>query len=353
LGKAQSRKAISIRAVAAAAQVSVTTVSHVVSGKRPVSPETAKRVRRAMRRLGYVPNHVARSLVLGRTRTIGLLVPDIANPFFANLARGVEDRAEALGFSVVLCNTDFNADREARYMDVLRARGLDGIIYAAGAPPSFSRLVEVAKSFPLVVVDEQILGIQAPSIVSNNRAGGYLVGQHLAALGHRTALYVGGPPILLTTKERLAGFEEGFLGDGASIHRVYADYRRESSYAAVKAFLRTKTDFTAIFAGNDLMAIGAIQALREAGRLVPGDISVVGFDDTLLAELHNPPLSTVHQPVYDLGRHAAETMIRSLEPPRHPVPSTLVLDVSFIDRGSTSAVAGRATPTSSRVRVHQ
>ncbi len=330
----------------------MTTVSHVVSGKRPVNPETAKRVRRAMRRLGYVPNHVARSLVLGRTRTIGLLVPDISNPFFANLARGVEDEAESLGFSVVLCNTDFNANREARYMDVLRARGLDGIIYAAGAPPSFRRLAEVARSFPLVVVDEQILGIQAPSIVSNNRAGGYLVGKHLAGLGHRMALYVGGPPILLTAKERLAGFEEAFLeASGASIHKVHADYRREGGYLAVKDFLRTGADFSAIFAGNDLMAIGAIQALREAGKAVPDDISVVGFDDSPLAELHNPPLSTVRQPVYDLGRHAAETMIRTLGSTHHPVPSTLVLDVSFIDRGSTSAVARRTTPTRSAARV--
>ncbi len=188
-------------------------------------------------------------------------------------------------------------------------------------------------------------------IVSNNRAGGYLVGKHLAGLGHRMALYVGGPPILLTAKERLAGFEEAFLeASGASIHKVHADYRREGGYLAVKDFLRTGADFSAIFAGNDLMAIGAIQALREAGKAVPDDISVVGFDDSPLAELHNPPLSTVRQPVYDLGRHAAETMIRTLGP-RHPVPSTLVLDVSFIDRGSTSAVARRTTATRSAARV--
>lgn len=334
-------KPISIAQVALLAGVSQTTVSHVVSGKRPVNHQTAARVRDAMKQLGYVPNHAARSLRSGMTRTIGLLVPDISNPYFAGLAKGAEDAAESLGFSVVICSTEFDHAREAKYLNILRSGVVDGMIYAAGAPPSHSRLAEVARAFPMAVADEELPELVVTTVVSDNLKGGELVGDHLRQLGHRVALYIGGPLELVTTQRRLEGFERAFNADGtAHIEQRQGDYREPTGYEAVREELAERGRwFSAVFAGNDLMAIGAMRALDEAGLVVPSDVSVVGYDDVPLAALLRPGLTTVRQPVYGIGRAAAEQLILGLLAPKRPPAARLVLDVEFIERQTTAMAA--------------
>ncbi len=305
----------SIADVAAAAGVSPTTVSHVVSGRRPVHPDTARRVWAAMRDLGYVPNHAAQSLARGSTQTIGLVVADISSSYFAQLAKGVEDAANDLGFSVLLMDTDWDAEREARAIQQLVSGHTDGLIYGAGAPLALARLRSLAGGKPLVIVDETIDGLEVPDVVSDNVEGGRLIGEHLATLGHTSALYVGGPQGLATSRERLSGFEKGLSMDGARDVRIWAEfanYQLEGGREAVGSALAHGANWTAVFAGNDLMAVGAIEALLERGHRVPQDISVAGFDDAPLVQHFRPRLTTIRQPAREMGRTAADTLIGAI-----------------------------------------
>jgi LacI family transcriptional regulator len=293
-----------------------------------------------MKELEYVPNHAAKSLRSGTTQTISLLVPDISNSYFAELAKGAEDAAEVEGFNLVLCNTDFNAAREERYFSVVRGGAFDGLIYVAGAQPLRSSLRDLSRTLPVVLADEEHEGMRATTIVSDNVGGGVLVGRHLRDLGHRCALYIGGPDGLATSIRRGEGFADGFGAPGSSIRVAEGDYREQAGYDAVRAELQRdqKPSFTAVFAGNDLMAIGAVRALTEAGLHVPDDVSVVGYDDIHLASLVTPSLTTVRQPVYGMGQAAAEQLIlqiRKREEQRH---ARIVLGVELVERGSTAEV---------------
>ncbi len=292
-----------------------------------------------MKELQYVPNHAAKSLRSGTTHTISLLVPDISNSYFAELAKGAEDAAEAEGFNLVLCNTDFNAEREERYFSVVRGGAFDGLIYVAGARRLRGGLDDLARSLPIVLADEEQETLSATTVVSDNFMGGVLAGEHLRTLGHRKALYIGGPEGLATTVRRLEGFVQGLgMPDNPVRVAAYGDYREQAGYDAVRAELELepKPSFTAIFAGNDLMAIGAIRSLGEAGLNVPEDVSVVGYDDIHLASLVSPPLTTVRQPVYGMGQAAAEQLILQIRKGERSRHSRIVLGVDLIVRGSTA-----------------
>lgn len=340
------RKPVSIATVANATGVSPTTVSHVLSGKRPVSDATVQRVRAAMAELGYVPNHAAQSLASGRTHTVGLLVPDIANPFFGELARGVEDAAERRGYSVILGNTGFDADRESRYLDVIRRRAIDGLVYAAGAPPPQGQLANIARTLPLAMVDEEIPSVRAITVVSDNVKGGELAAECLVRCGHRGALVVTGPPRLQSSIQREEGFRRSFEAAGGHVIRRDGGFREVGAYDVVREMLGDQpNDFTAIFALNDLMAIAALRALREAQVRVPEDVSVIGFDDIAIAAALTPGLTTVHQSIHALGATVAEQLIHLLQndQPGPPTVSKHVLGVELIERGTVASVSRRAT----------
>lgn len=332
----RSGRAPSIADVASRAGVSTTTVSHVISGKRPVNGRTAASVRRVMRQLGYVPNHSARSLRLGMSRTLGLVVPDISNPYFAELAKGAADAGEQRGFNLVLSHTGFDAAREARYLDVLRSGGIDGMVYAAGAPPSAGQLEELVRTFHVVVVDEELGSVPVDTVVSDHEGGGRLAGEHLRNLGHRQILTIEGPAGLDSSSRRARGFASAFAGVEARLEPVAGDYRPESAVAAVEAAL---TDgfpwFTAVFAENDLMALAAIETLTDRGYRVPEDVSVLGYDDIALAALVRPALTTVRQPVYRMGWVAADRLVASLLGEGPPDPIKVVLDVELVVRGTS------------------
>jgi LacI family transcriptional regulator len=334
-GRPAPRRLASIKDVAAEAGVSPTTVSHVLSGKRPVNDETATRVRAVVARLGYVPASLARSLQAGSTSVIGLLVPDISNTFFAELARGVEHAAHDLGYGVILCNTEFDPDREDRYLDLIRSRFIDGMVYAAGSPPSKKRLETLLGRFPIALADEEVEGLEeAPIATADHRSGGRLVGQHLRDLGHRRALALTGPKDLKSSIERAQGFKEAF---GGSVTEVVGDFKESSGYAAVQSsVVDGRLPYTAIFAANDLMAFGAIAALAEAGLRVPTDISVAGFDDIRAAALTAPALTTVYQPAYDVGRTATAQLLQYVARGELPPASRHILPVELKVRASTA-----------------
>jgi LacI family transcriptional regulator len=327
--------------VARAAGVSVTTVSHALSGKRPVGAATAEAVRRSVEELGYSPNRAARSLRLGVAGSIGLLVPDIANPWFAALARGVEDVAAEAGTGVLLCNTDFSTGRELGYLETLRAGGADGVLYVAGEPPGPDLLRALGREMPLVAVDEALPGSGAAEVVSDNRGGGRLAGDHLLALGHRRVLVVDGPRRLASAQERRRGLLEAFAGVPEAVVRTHpGDYLATGGETAVREALAASPGgrpwFTAIFAANDLMAIGAIAALRDHGLSVPGEVSVVGFDDSTLASLVSPALTTVRQDARRLGALAAERLLAAIADPEAPAAPRTTLPTGLVVRGSTA-----------------
>lgn len=329
--------------------MSPTTVSHVLSGKRPVSSETTRRVRRAMEELGYVPNAAAQSLASGRTRTLGLLVPDIANYFFAELARGIFDEAEAAGYSVILSNTDFDRERERRYLHELRGRAIDGLIYAAGAPLRRKTIEPVSHLVPLALVDEECPQVSAITVISDNVKGGRLVADHLRSFDHREVLVIAGPHELRSSIDRVIGFTEA-MGPDASVRVVSGNFKELSGYEITRSELAGGGRPSAIFALNDMMALGAIRALRVADFRVPDDVSVVGYDDIAVAAAVTPGLTTVRQPVRALGTTVAATLLRRLSRPEAQPVSRIVLDVELVTRDSVGAPSSAAQQLTSAGR---
>ncbi len=324
---------VTIHDVAVRAGVSATTVSHVVNGTRPVSSQLSERVHEATRELGYQPNALARSLRRKETHTIGLIVPDNSNPFFAEMAHSVEYTAYGSGHAVVLCNSDDDVEREALYLDLLLKRQVDGIVLVAAATSGDSLRALNQRGLPLVVVDRDLPYPAHDCVLTDHEAGGYAATEHLAQLGHKRIACIAGPSDLGSSTGRVAGHRAALRAAGLRVDQsmvVRGDFRDHSGYVATQKLLKRAKPPTAIFACNDLMAIGAMAAARDAGLNVPEDISVVGFDDIHLAGYLNPPLTTIAQPMAELGRGAVELLLerlldRSLPPRRVMLRNRLVI----------------------------
>jgi LacI family transcriptional regulator len=296
-----------IRDVARAAGVGQATVSRVLNNSGYVKPETRERVLQAAKELGFVPNQVARSLVRKSTATIGLVIPDITNPFFPAVTRGVEDAASESGYTVFLCNTDNDPAMEAQDVQKLRERMVDGLIFVGAT--NRHNLVEtlIADGVPVVVTDRQLLDLDVDSALVDNTAGARSACRHLVELGHTRIAHVAGHNLTRTGQDRLAGYrlaleEASIPFDDALV--AWGDFTLDSGYRAAQVLLGRSPRPTAVFAANDLMALGVLRAALAAGLSVPEDLSVVGFDDIQLAELVQPALTTVRQPAYEMGRIA-------------------------------------------------
>jgi DNA-binding LacI/PurR family transcriptional regulator len=304
-----------IRDVARQAGVSPATVSRWMNGRLVVKPSTAERISAAVKQLRYVPSLVARTLVTKESRTIGLLLADISNPFFAALARAVEDAAQERGYAVIVCNSDSNPEKEAGYIRLLNRKYIDGILFLSNSPGGSGLKAALKEEIPIVVVDEAIEGVKAPGVFTDNVQGAYDAVTHLIHLGHRRIGHVTGPPVY-STPLRLHGYRRALEDNGlpfdSALVRV-ADFQTEGGRRAARMLLNLPQRPTAIFAGNDLMALGAIQAAWEAGLRVPEDLAIVGFDDIPLASAFVPPLTTVAQPLTDMGRVAVDMLVRRIE----------------------------------------
>jgi LacI family transcriptional regulator len=326
--------------VARRARVSASTVSHVVNGTRFVSDDSRSRVERAIEALGYRPNGLARSLRRGRSHTLGLVVPDSANPFFAEVGREIEAAAFEAGFSVVLCNTENDRERERLYLNVLARNQVDGVLLvAAGERSGFLR-----GALPLVALDREASGTGIDCVIADHRSGGQLATRHLAALGHRRIGHVAGPTRVSSSAARLAGYRDGLRQaglpfDGALVR--HGDFHPESGRAAARELLALTDPPTAIFAGNDLMAFGVLRAAAEAGRAVPRDLALVGYDDIELARYAVPALTTVAQPKREMAREALRLMARRLGAGRLE-PQERLLPVSLEVRQTCGGAPSRA-----------
>jgi LacI family transcriptional regulator len=304
--------------VAEHARVSVSTVSYVLNDSGPVAPERRNRVLDAVRLLEYSPNESARNLKRRSASTIGMVVPELTNQFFAMVAEGVQRAASARDVLVVLVVPEAAEQPEEKQAKLLRSQRVDGVIYLSGTGSMPASIYELARSGPVVLVDEQIPGLELPAVVCDSRKGAREVAAHVLAQGHRRIAVIGGPPALWTAQQRLAGYREACAGAGIDPDSVpvYAgDYRQASGAALAAEALAGPADErpTALLCANDMMAIGVIEHCKATGLRVPEDVSVVGFDDLPLSALLTPRLTSVRQPAHDMGFRAATALFDLIE----------------------------------------
>lgn len=344
---------VNIKAVAEKAGVSTATVSHVINQTRFVREETRQRVLEAIERLNYQPSAIARGLVTNSTQIIGLIISDITNPFFTAVARGVEDVINQHGYHTIFCSTDEDPAREDEYLRLLSARQIDGLIMA---PTGFrsERLIQMAEThLPIVLLDRDTPGLQAPLVGVDNELGGYQATRRLIELGHRRIAVLMGMESISTLRDRLKGYQRalqeaqipldpsliirsdphfydaqaGLPGD--PLHLPTNTQMTPVAYEALRQLLIATDRPSAIFVTNNQMTLGALYAFRERGLNCPEDISLIVFDDQEWAPLFSPPLTVIRQPTYRLGQTAAQLLMQLISgqeiesPP--PLPIQLIV----------------------------
>jgi LacI family transcriptional regulator len=314
------------------------TVSRVINGSGYTSPESRERVNRAIAEMGYMPNALARQLRSKRTKTLALVMTDIANPFFTTIARGVEDAARPKGYAVMFCNTDESVDLELEYVRVLIQRRVDGVLLVPAADSSSSFDLLRTHKLPTVVLDRRLHSGEADEIRGDSEGGAYAAVRHMIDLGHRQIAVLTGPESVSTSADRVAGYRRAMLEAGIDpnaqqIH--FGQYSEASGHEMTMRLLAAPGRPTAILAGNNFIAFGAIQALRESGLEIPDDMSIVVFDDLPQGWII-PFLTVIAQPAYEIGRQAAEMIIDRLEAD-HPLEArTVVLPCELIVRRSSA-----------------
>lgn len=323
-----------IRDIAAEVGVSVATASRALTGNGRVSPKTVQRVRAAADRLGFRPNEIARSLSSGRSHSLGLLVPDITNPFFPELMAGAEKAAKSRGQTILL-TAALGADLAREDLGVLNARGVDGFIVVGNPFDSSAQLREAAGARPLVVVDRSESATDLSTVVSDHLAGAALAVRHLLGLGHTRIAHISGPPGLDVTNLRIAGYEREMRAAGLEPVVVPGDFTLASGADAARVLLGDPSPPTAVTTANDLAAIGAMHTVFARGGRIPGDLSIVGYDDIMLAGLVHPGLTTIAQDIGELGARAVAELERQLA--GDFAVRTVSLDTRLVERGSTGA----------------
>lgn len=325
---------ITIKEIAEMAGVSSATVSKVLNGKdKYISEFTRRRILEIVEREEYIPNGIAKSLRMKNTRTIGLIMPDVMNLFFSELAKGVEDAAEKKGYSVILCNTDNNQEKEERYINILQEKMVDGIIMAA-AENSVTKSLERYKA-PLVLVDRDIeLNKKVGRITVDNEEGGYMATSFLIEKGCKNIGFISSKKQAKPSAERFKGYRKALETNSIKFQEniTYFDsFKIETGYLGALSILE-KGKVDGIFCGNDLIAIGALKALKEKKVRIPEDIKIIGFDNIATCDFLDPPLTTIKQPIYEIGENAVQILIDIIEDNDRNLNK--VLSPSLIERGS-------------------
>jgi LacI family transcriptional regulator len=329
-----------IKDVAVRAGVSRQTVSRVINDKGEIRPQTRERVLAAIDELGYRPNAAARSIVVGRTCTLGCISPNLTDYTFANIIEGAQAEARRLGYFVLTGSARTEADVEP-LLEQLLHRQIDGLLVLNPRADERYRyfLPLVDKGLAVVYVNNTPQGAPVSSVRCDDRHGGYQATRHLVGLGHRVIATILGPDNEECTFDRLDGYRQALDEAGLRFDPGFVDqgdWSATSGYRATQRLLETGRPFTALFAQNDQMAVGAIRALREAGRQVPGEVSIVGFDDIPLASYFDPPLTTLRQPMQESGTQAARLLVQTVEDPSRP-PEQIAIPARLVVRASCAA----------------
>ncbi|NEE01921.1 LacI family DNA-binding transcriptional regulator [Phytoactinopolyspora halotolerans] len=345
---------VTIQHVAQAAGVSPTTVSNLLNGRaNQMLPETRQRVEAAIERLGYRPNRAARHLRTGRSRTVGLVVPSVGNPFWGTFARYLEAAALTEGYNVLLCNSERDPDRERRYVEELWSDGVQGVVLCSSLPSLEHVMPLMDRGLQIVAFDRAAQANDADSLVSisiDNAVGSQLATTHLTSLGHRRLAFVSGALGSINRKERYRGFTaaleqaglstENTLWPGASGEQFGDVETAELGRRAARELLATDDPPTGIVAINDMCALGVCRGVRDAGLEVAKDVSVVGFDDIVLADLYDPPLTTVRQPMPEMAKAAIAELKSRVEGPGTGQGRSLLLRPELVVRQSSAPPRG-------------
>lgn len=304
-----------IKDVAKLAGVSVSTVSRVLNASGYVEKTTEERVMAAIKQLSYKPSQIARGLVSKKTKTFGLVLPDISNPFFPEVARGAEDQASLHGYNIMLCNSDWDIQKEKMYLNILLEKCVDGIILV-GSRLGDDYLNEVVPTLdtPVVLLD-RTSALEVHSLSTNNILGGYLATKHLIEQGYQTIAHISGPQQSRSAQQRLTGYCKALAEYNLPYDMVLVtegDYRIKGGAEGMQRLLRLNTVPDAVFCANDLMAIGALEFLNDAGIKVPEQMALVGYDGIHLSKYVHPKLTTVCQPTYEMGKKAVQVILENL-----------------------------------------
>jgi LacI family transcriptional regulator, fructose operon transcriptional repressor len=326
----------SIKDVASAAGVSTATVSRVLSNGLHVRPEVRERVMAAVDQLGYRPNLIARSLRAQQSSTIGLIVSDIRNPFFTSISRAVEDTAYEQGFSLFLCNTDEDPEKESIYLKLMRDESVAGVIFSPTRQTA-TNFSWTGIGFPIVVVDRSVTGSDVDIVLLDNVDAGYRLTTHLIENGYQNIAALCGD-MSTTGRERLAGYEKALREHGLSTsaeHVKYIQPKIEAGYAAALKMIDTTKMPDAFFTTNSLIAAGVLQAIRERNLTIPDDVALVSFDETTWASLVQPPITLIAQPTYEIGRTATELLLQRIADPTRSTRQ-VILKGQLLVRGSSA-----------------
>ncbi len=333
------RNRVTIEDVAREAGVSRQTVSRAINNKREIHPETRRRVLEVVRELGYRPNSIARGLKTDRTLTIGLVVPDIANPFFAEVVRGASEVAHADDYGILLCNTDENPLREWSVLRMLESYRVDGLMLISSRLAD-RRLQEAMERWrPMVLVNREPAELlpNIGSVVVDDAEAAQRAVQHLISRGHRRIAFLGGSSRSRSGLERRRGYRQALIEAGLPAPARWCRPCAptvDGGRTAAKALLSQAPEITAVLTYNDLVALGVVQACQSLGRHIPQDLALVGWDDIVYAPYFSPPLTTMRMPKYQIGEQAMRLLLELIRDPQHP-PKVVRLDAKLIVRGST------------------
>lgn len=329
---------VTIKDIADLAGVSKTTVSKVLNNKDDkISDITRQKILDIVREKNYIPNKMAQSLVTKKTKTIGIIIPDIRNPFFTDIVRGAEDKAVKEGYNIILCNTDENVDKEIKAFNTLVEKMVDGIIFAPSSKIDLNSKEYNLSTKPIVLVDKKLDIKNLKGIVSlDNEEGTCLEMNHLVEMNHKKILYLSGPLKNEIARDRLKGYKKALKEANIEYDEnlvIQGEYSLDWGYEIIKSL--KNINFTAICAANDLIAIGAIKALKERNIQIPKDISIVGFDDIQTSSIIEPQLTTIKQNSYDMGYESANILIKNLEEEVNNIEK-MIFKPELIIRSSTS-----------------
>jgi LacI family transcriptional regulator len=342
---------VSIKDVAARAGVSVGTVSNVLNRPERVAEETRTRVQLAIIALGFVRNEPARQLRAGRSRTIGLLVLDAANPFFADVSRGAEEAAAAAGLAVILCNSGQDAAKESAYLNLMAEQRVQGLLLTPvdADPIRLSRLVE--RGMPVVLLDRRAEGAGMCSVSVDDVSGGELAVSHLLEMGHERIAFIGGPTSIAQVRDRLQGARNALARASRDADSLVSITTTSMTVAAGRGAgeqlggLPVKRRPTAAFCANDLLALGLLQEMIRQGLDVPNDVAIVGYDDIEFAAAAAVPLTSVRQPRHLLGKTAADLLLEETQDPQNHIHRQIEFEPDLVVRASTRSRTGAGAPT--------
>lgn len=326
-----------IKDVAKKTGLSTATVSRALNNKYGVKQETRDKVLAVAQDAGYTPNAVARGLVKSQTQSIGLIIPDISNPFYPEIVKGVEAGADENGYNIFLCNTNYKKDKQYQYVRLLAQKRVDGIILAPGSEESTIHNDRPVGAIPVVYLCKRLTAPDKSLVVIDDERGGFLATKHLIEQGYQSIGFIGAHEDGFLNGQRFKGYQQAFEKYSMPIDERFifsGDFKRETGYRVIRRIIKSGDCPRALFVENDLMALGVIQGIKEMGLGVPGDVAVVGFDDIPFAAFPEIGLTTVNQPKYKMGKIAVDMLLKKINN-NTAEPKKIILEPELVVRTSS------------------